>query len=71
MNLSEVTDDELVHLREAYAHDLRHETMASHSVKRFWKIVVALINQELAKRNGVLSVLDGTKIMRPGDEPLA
>ena len=72
MKLNEVSDEELADLRSSYLRDLRHETQASVSVKRFWKIVIALLNQELMKRNGgALPVLDATKMVRPGDEPLA
>lgn len=72
MKMSEVSDAELIELRGWYLRDLRHETQASMSVKRSWKIVVEALNEVLRQRNGGnLPVLDGARMVRPGDEPLA
>jgi hypothetical protein len=72
MKISEVSDKEILELRGWYMRDLRHETQASLSVKRSWKIVIAALDEVILQRNpGKRVVLDATKMCRPGDEPLA
>jgi hypothetical protein len=72
MNLSEVSDEEIRELRGWYTRELRRETQASASVKRAWKIVIAALDDVVKRRNGgKRTVLDATKMTRPGDEPLA
>lgn len=70
MKLNEVSDQEITELRGAYMRDLRTEKMASESVKRMWRIVIAALNEELKNRHGgVLPVIDHPIL--PGNEPLA
>jgi hypothetical protein len=78
MNISEVSDKEILELRGWYMRSLRHETQASLSVKRSWKIVIAALDEVILQRIPLQTrspskrvVLDATKMCRPGDEPLA
>jgi hypothetical protein len=72
MKLAEVTDKEIEELRDQYKLSLRQETQASASVRIMWKIIVLTLDDVLSRRNGgVRIVLDATKMVRPGDEPLA
>jgi hypothetical protein len=72
MKISEVSEEEIRELRGWYTRDLRHETEASQSVKRSWKVVIAALDDVLLRRNGgQRAVLDAKKMVRPGDEPLA
>jgi hypothetical protein len=73
MKLSDVTNEEIKGLRDQYALDLFHETQASLSVKRMWKVTILALDEILARRfnGGARTVLDATKMVMPGDEPLA
>lgn len=72
MKLAEATDKEIEELRDQYKLSLRQETQASASVRRMWKIIVLALDDVLCQRNGgVRTVLDATKMVRPGDELLA
>ena len=73
MKFAEVTEDEIVKLRESYRLELRRETQATPDVRRMWKIIVLALDDVLARRfnGGARTVLDAAKMTRPGDEPLA
>ena len=72
MKLAEVSTKEIEELKSQYRLSLRQETQASASVRRMWKIIVLVLDDALSQRNGgVRTVLDATKMVRPGDEPLA
>jgi hypothetical protein len=71
MRLSDVGDEELVRLRDSYRASIRRETQASPDTRRMWFIVVAALNDVLARRGGPIVVLDPARMCRPGDEPLA
>jgi hypothetical protein len=73
LKLDEVAEDEIVKLRDSYRLELRLETQATPDVRRIWKIVVLALDDVLARRfnGGARTVLDATKMIRPGDEPLA
>lgn len=73
MKLTEASDKEIEELRDQYRLSLRQETQASASVRRMWKIIVLALDDILARRfNGnARTVLDATKMVMPGDEPLA
>ena len=73
MKLADVTDKEIEGIRDQYRLDLFHETQASPSVKRMWKVTILALDDVLARRfnGGARTVLDATKMTWPGDEPLA
>ena len=72
MKMSDVPDDEIIMLRDAYRGECRRETQASESVRRQWRVVALALDEVLTQRNGGRrTVLDATKMVRPGDEPLA
>jgi hypothetical protein len=72
MKLTDATDKEVEELRDQYRLELRRETQASESVRRMWKIVYLALDDVLSRRNGgARTVLDATKMVRPGDKPLA
>jgi hypothetical protein len=73
MKLADATDAEIEELRNQYRLSLRTEDQASVSVRRMWKIIVLALDDVLARRfnGGVRTVLDATKMVWPGNEPLA
>lgn len=72
MKLADATDKEIQELRDQYRLSLRTEDQASASIRRMWKIIVLALDDVLTRRNGgAQTVLDATKMVWPGDEPLA
>ena len=73
MKLAEATDKEIEELRDQYRLDLRKEIQASESVRRMWRIIILALDDVLSRRfnGGARTVLDATKMVWPGDEPLA
>lgn len=73
MKLADATDREIQELRDQYRLSLRTEDQASASVRRMWKIIVLALDDVLARRfnGGARTVLDATKMVCPGNEPLA
>ena len=73
MKLADATDREIQELRDQYRLSLRTEDQALASVRRMWKIIVLALDDVLARRfnGGARTVLDATKMVWPGNEPLA
>jgi hypothetical protein len=50
MKLSDFNSGEIANLRNSYRRELKHETMASNSVRRGWWLVILALDAELGRR---------------------